>query len=212
MKWVENKINKMRKYVLNITPQDFDVTKQLFDILNVPWYIAPLEAETMCACLCKRGLVDAVLSEDTDVLAYGAPIFLSKINTTHETFTYINYQELLEQLELSSESFLDLCIMCGTDYNKNIYMIGPEKSYTMIKTHENIDNISTNTSLDVSILNHKRGRELFRIYEKHSVENISFCGIPDFNKLKEFMFKYNIALDIDGIKSSFIENKVVFEE
>ena len=126
MRFVEDAIVKMRSQILVLEPKDYEVTKQLFDILKVPWFVAPLEAETTCADLCKRGLVVAALSEDTDVLAYACPVFLSKINTSTSTCVRINYDKLLELLEIKSHTFLDLCIMCGTDYNKNIFRVGPE--------------------------------------------------------------------------------------
>ena len=51
----------------------------------------------------------------------------------------------------------NLCILCGTDYNKNIYKVGPKKAYDLLKKHESIDNFT----IDTSILNHIRVRELF---------------------------------------------------
>ena len=212
MKLVEESIKKMRSHILNISYDDFQLTKKLFDILNVPYYNAPLEAETMCSDLCKRELVDAVLSEDTDVLAYASPIFLSKINTKNETCIRINYDLMLESLNLKCEQFLDLCIMCGTDYNKNIFRVGPEKAYKYILDHYNIEGIAKNTSLDISILNHIRGRELFRDYEKLDII-IPYCGSPEFNKLSEFIAKHNIYISLEYLKKSFIQNTtIIFDD
>ena len=208
---VRSAVQKMRSYILDIKPEDFQLTKQLFDILNVPYYVAPLEAETMCSDLCKRGLVDAVLSEDTDVLAYAAPNFLSKINTADGTCIRIKYQNVIEKLDLSSDSFLDLCIMCGTDYNKNIYRVGPEKAYKFIKQYTTIEDVGINAKVDISILKHIRVRELFRKYEKKEVK-IPYCGIPDFQILNEFFFKNNINCSVDGLKKAFINNTLIFEE
>lgn len=212
MDFVQSTIQKMRGQILDIRPEDFKKTKELFDILNVPYFDAPLEAETTCSDLCKRGLVDAVLSEDTDVLAYGTPVFLSKINTSDGTCTRINYEKMLEDLQLSSDSFLDLCIMCGCDYNKNIFKVGPEKAYKYIQKHSSIEEIAANTSLDVSILNHVRGRQLFREYKK-AYYKIKYCGTPDFKKLEEFLFKNNIKCSIEGLKKSFVhQTTIIFEE
>lgn len=209
---VEEAVKKARSYILDISPKDFELTKQLFDILKVPYFNAPLEAETMCACLCKRGIVDAVLSEDTDVLAYASPIFLSKINTKDSVCVRINYVEMLKSLELTSAEFLDLCIMCGTDYNKNIFRVGPEKAYKYIQKHSTIEDIAKNTNLDISVLNHERGRELFRKYEQAQIK-IPYCGKPDFQKLKDFVFKNNINTNIDGLKKSFIQTTtIIFED
>jgi 5'-3' exonuclease len=212
MCFIQEAVQKMREQILIIKPEDFQKTKDLFDILNVPYFNAPLEAETTCADLCKRGLVDAVLSEDTDVMAYAAPSFLSRINTTNGTCTRIKYSDILENLNLKSEEFLDLCIMCGCDYNKNIFRVGPEKAYKHIQQYSSIEGISSNTELDISILNHIRGRELFRDYEQVSYK-IKYCGRPDFQKLEEFIFKNNINCSIEGLKKSFThQTTIVFED
>lgn len=70
VKLLRNIIDKKKKAIFTITPDDWLHLRNLFHVMNVVYYDAPLEAETMCADLCKRGLVSAALSEDTDVLAY----------------------------------------------------------------------------------------------------------------------------------------------
>jgi len=212
MNFVTAEVEKMRSHILEINPGDFELTKKLFDILDVPYYDAPLEAETMCADLCKRGIVDAVLSEDTDVLAYGAPVFLSKINTHDGTCVRIKYPELLEQLDLFDREFLDLCIMCGTDYNKNIFRVGPEKAYKYIQKHSSIEEIGMNTSFDIKILNHVRGRELFRKYEQKDIK-VPYCGQPNFQQLSDFIFKHNIICNVEGLKNCFVHSTtIIFDE
>jgi flap endonuclease-1 len=209
MNAVENKIKKMKNYILNICEEDFVLARKLFDILNVPYYSAPLEAECACADLCRRGLVDAVLTEDTDVLAYGSPIFLSKIDTSNDTCVQIVYSEVLEALKITSSEFLDLCIMFGCDYNKNINKVGIETSYKYILEFKSIDEIQKKKNLDVSILNHKRTRELFTQYEKLKIESIPFCGSPNFDNLQKLIFDYKLhGLNFSKIKSNFIDSNI----
>jgi 5'-3' exonuclease len=203
-------VKKMRKQLFNITKEDYNVTKKLFDILDIPYFDAPLEAETMCADLCIQGQVDAVLTEDTDVICYGAPIFLSKINTQDGTCLRIKYSDVLENIKLSSDSFMDFCIMCGTDYNKNIHLIGPVKALKLITTHINIETISK--QIDVSVLNYIRVRQLFRGYIKSNVK-VPYCGSPNFQSLVLFLTKKNIYTNIDSLKKSFLlHSQIVFEE
>ena len=212
MSFVEYKVEKMRSYILKICKEDFLVSKQLFDILNVPYYEAPLEAETMCADLCKRGVVDAVLSDDTDVLAYSSPVFLNKINTSHGTCVRIFHSQVLESLDLEDREFLDLCIMCGTDYNKNIPRVGPENAYKYITKYRTIEGVAEGAKLDVSILNHEMSRRMFLEYERSEVESVPYCGAPDFDKLREFVFKYNLELNVDSFQESFSNNIIIFDE
>jgi 5'-3' exonuclease len=207
------KIEKMRVNVLNISSEDFLLTRKLFDILNIPYYDAPLEAECCCSDLCKRGLVDAVMSEDTDVLAYGAPIFLTKIDTFNDTCVRLKHSDILERLKLNESQFLDLCIMCGCDYNKNIPKIGPESSYKLLLKHGNIDEIENNNKhLDTSILNYKRVRELFTGYAKLDIVDIPYCGFPNFEELENFSKINNIVIkNIHVLKKSFIQQITFIE-
>lgn len=207
IKAIEYAVQKMRKQLFTITSQDFQTTKRLFDVLGVPYFHAPLEAETMCAELCLSGKVDAVLTEDTDVLAYGANVFLTKLNTVDGTCIRIKHSELLEKVQLTADQFLDFCIMCGTDYNKNIFRVGPSKALKLIQTHKSIDNLE----MDVSILNHKRVRELFKDY-KRSDCTVPYCGCPDFETLQKFLVQRNVHIDTESLKKSFIRNMIVFEE
>jgi len=211
---IEEKIKKMKNYILNISKADFDLAKELFKILNVPFYDAPLEAECACADLCKRGIVDAVLTEDTDVIAYGSNIFLSKIDTSNDTCVQIIYKDILSSLKLNEKELLDLCIMFGCDYNKNINKIGIETSYKHILKYRTIEEISKQLSIDVSILNYKRTRELFTDYEKLKIENIPFCGVPNFELLENFISKHQLysVKNFNKLKECFTKNKNIIIE
>jgi 5'-3' exonuclease len=137
---------------------------------------------------------------------------LSKLDVSKGTCISINYDEMLEELEISSDTFLDVCIMCGTDYNKNIRGVGPEGAYKLLKLHETIEGVGLNTSHDTTVLKYERGRELFREYSKDEMTSVPFCGTPDYKRLKDFAFKHNMRIDIDGLCKSFANRCVVFEE
>jgi flap endonuclease-1 len=208
VKWLENKINQKINQVIDISPEDLENVKKLFKILKVPYVMAPCEAEKMCSKLCRDGTVDAVLSEDTDVMAYGCPIFLSKIDTNEETCIRINYDRLIKNLELKQEEFLDLCIMCGTDYNKNIPKVGSATAYKKIIEFKSIPNIK---NLDVSILNHERVRFLFNNFDEITPVKIPFCEKPDFTELENFMKENNINNRIDSLMKCFCDANILFE-
>ena len=197
-------IEKKKSQQLGITPADFELTKALFDVINVPYLDAPLEAETTCVDLALQGEVDAVLTEDTDVLAYGTPVFLSKFNTSTGICSQLIHKEMLEEMEISNDSFLDLCIMCGTDYNKNIKGMGPVSVYKNVLTHGSIEAIGKALDICIDSLTHVRVRELFREYEKVDYK-VRYCGKPDFGKLEEFTFKHNIQCNVGAIRHHFTQ-------
>jgi len=211
MKWVQSKIESKMSQIIHITENDILLTKNLFDILNVPYFTAPCEAEKLCSLLCKDGRVDAVLSEDTDILAYGCPIFLSKIDSKNDTVIMVEYTKVLSSLSLSSSQFLDLCIMSGTDYNKNIPKIGNVTSYKKILQYGSIEELEKKENLDTSILNYIRVRELFTQFKDDGITKISFCGIPKYEDLIQFSQLHNLHINIPKLKSSF-ETEIILEE
>jgi 5'-3' exonuclease len=208
MNWVEKKIAQKRGQLYDVSPQDFEDAKELFKILQVPFYTAPGEAEKMCSAMCISGFVSAVLSEDTDVMAYGAPVFLTKIDTSSDTCVRIKHNYLLEQLSLTITNFLDLCIMCGTDYNSNIPKIGSKTAYKQIIQYGSIDEIGLKTNLDISILNHNRVRQLFTDFncENEAMIKIPYCGSPDFLLLEKFVSLRKIQINIDKLCKDFTHN------
>lgn len=210
IKWVEYKVEKMKSQIIHFDKNDYIKLQQLFDIFEIPWYFAELESETLCSELCRLGIVDGVLTEDTDVLAYACPIFLCKLNVKTNKIVCIEYEHILEQLELKESSFLDFCIMCGTDYNKNLYKVGPEKSFKLIKKYGSLEGIRDNTEYDIEELKYNDVRRLFKDYKKTEIQNIKFCGKPNYNRLAEFIFKNNIIYDIEYVKNIFVNNDIVF--
>lgn len=211
IKYAQEEYEKIKNQSISITKQDFNLSRELFDILKVPYFNAILEAEKTCVHLQKDGLVDGVLSEDTDVLAYGVKHFLTKINTGDDTCVYINIDEVLQTLELSYEQFLDVCIMCGTDYNNNIPKIGPKNAYKLIKEYGSIEGIKDGKNIDVSILNHVRVRELFS-FENKLEWNIPYCEPPEWNNVQQFLFHNNCNVNLEYIKKCFAPKELVFIE
>lgn len=205
MDWIANTIKKRKSQAVTPDKEDYELVKKLFKILKVPYYTAPWEAEKMCSKLCIDGLVDAVLSDDTDVLAYNAPVFITKLNVDNDTCTRITNETILEGVDMDSKEFLDFCIMCGTDYNSNMPRVGSATAYKLLYTHKTIENVGMNTKHDISILKHKRGRELFTEFEDYDITYIPHCGKPDLDQVRSFMNKYNIRINTDKLRRDFIQ-------
>lgn len=214
---IKDKLDSMKSMIIHITADDILLSKQLFDILRIPYVEAPDEAERYAAQLCVDGKIDCVLSEDTDVLVYGTPTFLTKIDTTKDTVVEITYSVILEEMGISNDTFRDLCIMCSCDYNSNIPLIGPEKSYQLLVEHETIEGVISNllknpkyTEDMCSVLKHEKCRELF---STHPIDYyIPYCGMPDFSMLQEFLRTNAIRYDISLLRKHLSCRELLFEE
>jgi flap endonuclease-1 len=131
--------NKVK--TISITRKMKEDAIQLLQLMGMPVIVAPCEAEAQCAELARSGKVYAVATEDMDALTFRTPVLLRGFNSKKEPITEINYDKMLEGLELNYEEFVDLCILCGCDYTENIDGVGPATALKLIKDHKNIENI-----------------------------------------------------------------------
>lgn len=176
---IQEYIDKLKSQILNLSPQDFDTMKSLLECFNIPFTTANSEGEFLCAALARRGLVDAVMSSDTDTLACLAPRVINRIDGDY--FHIVTLETILLLLKLNESEFVDLCIMCGTDFNNNIPKIGPVRSYELLLKYRSID--ALDLKMDISILHHKRVREIFRYSSEDLPDNVPLCGSIQFDKL-----------------------------
>lgn len=192
---IQNEILALQTQIINITREDINLSKAILGYMNIPYYDSDNEAETMCAYLCRHGKMDAVLSDDTDVLVYETPIFLTRLNIMKETVTEIRYTDVINTLQITPDTFRDFCILSGTDYNRNIYRIGHEKAFKLLKEYPSIEQIQENTDIDISILNHIRVREIFSVNPTPPEINLK-CGVPDIEGLARYVVENNLKLSL----------------
>lgn len=203
-KTIEYKIHKLRNQATSISVKDSNLIRELFDIFKITYINAKGEADALCSYLYVNKLVDSVISDDNDFLAYGVTSLFSNLNVNNGICTSINYTTILEDLEYNHSQFLDFCIMCGTDYNSNIFRVGPSKSYKYILEHKNIENIVKNTKItkeNIKILKHDRVREMYLKFpyilstERDSIKNLTINNIQqsdiNWNALQRYLFKHN---------------------
>ena len=159
---IENKINRLKGYLFTITSDDFVQIKDMCSRMKIPSITASMEAEGLCSVMCKKGFVDYVMTEDTDAYAYGSARLCNKLDMIHGTIGTVELDDILQGLDMSYDSFLDFCIMCGTDFNPNLELIATQRSFKFISQYKMIDNLPKH--IDPTPLNHKRSRAIFSCY------------------------------------------------
>ncbi|CAL5399202.1 unnamed protein product [Camellia sinensis] len=143
----KEEIEKFSKRTVKVTKQHNDDCKRLLKLMGVPVIEAPSEAEAQCAALCKSGKVYAVASEDMDSLTFGAPRFLRHLmDPSSKKVPVMEFEvsKVLEELNLTMDQFIDLCILCGCDYCDSIRGIGGQTALKLIRQHGSIENILEN--------------------------------------------------------------------
>lgn len=219
-------VNRLEKQTAPITKDHSEMALEITKILGIPCFQADGEAEGLCAFLCKHGIVDMVLSEDTDVLAYGTPYFLSKLDLKEETATLTSFQDILDSLQYTEPQFRDLCIMLGCDYNDRVKGIPPAvgctkheshtayKKSTGIGTKAAVCMIDVYTSLeevekhcvDSEKLNYKRCREIFEMKDIGNIDPTFFSAEPGMlqkERLADFLVEHEVYIQKNYILKIF---------
>lgn len=132
---------------VRVSEEDKQRIRQLVIAMGIPYIIAPEEAEKYCAQLTREGHCRAALSQDTDLFAHGCPVIIRQLKGNIARVCILD--NVLRQLNLSYESFVDLCVMCGTDYNPNVRGFGYERCYRLIKQYGSLEAMPEVTILDI---------------------------------------------------------------
>lgn len=125
---------------IDLTSEKRQLYKNIIQAYGIPCFDAVGEAEQLCTMMCLEKHVDAVCTTDIDVLAYGCPLMIKGF-TDDDLLEVISLDKTLDNLKLTFNQFVDLCVMCGTDYNQNIKGLGPAKAYKLIKSYGSFNQI-----------------------------------------------------------------------
>jgi flap endonuclease-1 len=135
-------VEKYSKRAVKVTRQHNEECKQLLRLMGVPVVEAPGEAEAQCAQLCKENLVYGISTEDMDSLTFGTPRLIRHLMAPASQkldAMEFDHAKVLEELGLSRDEFIDVCILCGCDYTPKISGIGPTRALALIKKHGSIE-------------------------------------------------------------------------
>jgi flap endonuclease-1 len=174
-------VNEYRKYYKQNTEVSFDFMNQLRDILITVGFpvlsatdfgFDTRDAEGICATLCLQGNDYCVgtVSTDSDYHAYGGNIQITDVYPKYITTNGLritsyyarvrSLESILNQSGLRFDQFRDLCILQGTDYNRNIPGVGVKTSWDYITRYGSINAMAKN-NINVSILNYDNVLKIF---------------------------------------------------
>ena len=82
-----------------------------------------------------------------DALTFGSVRLIRKLTYAEarkEPPLEFELSKVLNELNITMDQFIDLCILCGCDYIPSIRGIGPKTAYKLIKQHKTIEKIVKN--------------------------------------------------------------------
>ena len=125
---------------IDITPQ---MARNLIDELKkagVTYVVAPYEADAEMVYLERQGLVQGIISEDSDLLVFGAKRLLTKLDQ-YGNCIEINRRDFCRCREVSfagwtDDDFRHMAILSGCDYLEGVAKMGLKTAYRMLRKHK----------------------------------------------------------------------------
>jgi exonuclease-1 len=125
---------------IDVTPE---MARHLIEELkrvDVPYVVAPYEADAQLVYLERQGLINGIISEDSDLLVFGAKRLLTKLDQ-YGHCVEINRREFSAVREISLTGWTDaefrhMAILSGCDYLEGLEKMGLKTAYRMLRKHK----------------------------------------------------------------------------
>ena len=194
---------KLLKKSYTLDKNDYDDIKKFLDLIGLPYIQATEEADAVCAAVNNNGSVYGVISQDMDILVFGAPVMLKDFSSSSKKIIKeINLEIMLKEMEFTKEQFVELCILLGTDYCPHIGGLKPFDIYDIYKKCGSIEKFlqfieDENKKYKYKIKIHKEFTNKWKLakeyylhpkLDKNLISNIKFeWNEPDVNGLMDFL-------------------------
>jgi flap endonuclease-1 len=114
---LEQEMDRLKRRFVRLRDHDIAAAKKIMDAYGVYYVEAHGESDQLCAYLVKHNFAYACVSDDMDMFLYGCDRVLRHLSlVTHEAIQY-DTTSILGELGIDTDSFRDVLILAGTDYN-----------------------------------------------------------------------------------------------
>ncbi|KAI0149901.1 PIN domain-like protein [Hypoxylon sp. NC0597] len=125
LKALRSQQKKDRRDADEVTQIMITECQALLRFFGIPYITAPMEAEAQCAELVRLGLVDGIVTDDSDTFLFGGTrVYKNMFNSNKFVECYLG-SDLEKELSLSREQLISLAQLLGSDYTEGLPGVGP---------------------------------------------------------------------------------------
>lgn len=137
---LQEQYQKSKRDSDEVTQSMVSDVQELLKRFGIPYITAPMEAEAQCAELIKLGLVDGIVTDDSDCFLFGGDrIYKNMFNQKNYVECYIS-SEIETRLGLSQDKLIELALLLGSDYTDGIRGIGPVLAMEILAEFGTLEN------------------------------------------------------------------------
>tara|TARA_Y100000310_G_scaffold137432_1_gene136281 strand:- start:1092 stop:2126 length:1035 start_codon:yes stop_codon:yes gene_type:complete len=192
----KEQMGKYARQTVKMTDEIIQESKQLLEAMGIPVIQAESEGEAEAAVLAKTQKIWAAASQDYDALLFGAPLLVRNLTLSRRRRTsagiYVNvnielveFQDLLNKLQIDQDQLICLGILVGTDFNPG-----------------GVRGIGQKIALDI-VRNYKFPVKIFEYIEKSQKYTLDF----DWQEIFKIFHEYPSTTHEDKIKFNPVDEK-----
>ncbi|GMI05258.1 hypothetical protein TrVE_jg3825 [Triparma verrucosa] len=121
---LQSQLNRHQRDTDNVTDEMRDEVIELLQLFGLPYVIAPAEAESQCVELERNGLVDGIITEDSDVFVFGGQAVYRNIFDERKYVEVYFGSDAKNELGLERHHFVALAMLLGGDYTQGVRGVG----------------------------------------------------------------------------------------
>lgn len=194
---IEKKLKSIKDKTMYLSSEKMLESQKLMRYLNIPYVIAKGESDALCTKYVNTGVAYACMSEDSDLFVFGCKRIIRYIDIFKHTCVVYDFEGILNHLDMNKDNFRTMCILTGTDYNRQVNNI--YQNYKIYCQHgkEEFSNFVNNEIVKISNLNISTIEKLFKIKDKN-IKNMTTKMFENAEPIKahdfyEYLKKYNIV-------------------
>ncbi|XP_020216255.1 exonuclease 1 [Cajanus cajan] len=161
---------------VNITPLMAHKLIQTLKSENIEFVVAPYEADAQLAYMAHLGVenggVAAVITEDSDLIAYGCPAIIFKMDR-HGNGERIELEKVFSAesgrpsfRSFNMELLTGMCVLAGCDFLPSVPGIGIVRAHALVSKYRNLDRV-------LSVLKLEKGNQMPEDYAKSFQEAVA---------------------------------------
>lgn len=125
LKQLRNQQRKDRRDADEVSQIMITECQQLLRLFGLPYITAPMEAEAQCAKLVSLGLVDGIITDDSDIFLFGGTrVYKNMFNQGKYVECYLT-SDMEKEYALDRKKLIQFAHLLGSDYTEGIPGVGP---------------------------------------------------------------------------------------
>ncbi|KAF2210780.1 hypothetical protein CERZMDRAFT_121657 [Cercospora zeae-maydis SCOH1-5] len=136
---LRNQQKKDRRDADEVTQTMIQECQALLSFFGLPYITAPMEAEAQCAELVRLGLVDGIVTDDSDCFLFGGTrIYKNMFNQAKFVECYLS-TDLEKEFDLTREKLIAVASLLGSDYTEGLPGVGPVTALEIISEFPSLE-------------------------------------------------------------------------